>query len=447
MAKNSDTHTREYPHSLEAEQSVLAGVICGSASLDDIAFLSPGDFYDLRNAELWRVLEAMHSKGDVIDVPTVATALHEAGKLEVVGGAVYIAELGEMVSSGANASWYANIVSDKSQRRKIINGCLGVSAEAHHAATDVQVIREKLRTLADGVDSSASGAVHVSQVADRVLENLKNGTALKPMPLPWNNVNAVLKGGIVAGELAVLAARPGLGKTALAGCVAVEAARRGVPALFVSLEVKDDALTSRWIAREARVDYRLFRQGIDRAENVLHRIQGATSRLADLPLHIFERSVRPVTPSEVRRVARKVKAGLVIVDYLQLMAPDERDKSREREVAEMSRAFKRMALDLSVPVLLLAQLNRQVENGSGEPQLSHLRESGAIEQDADIVMFLHTKANEQSMSVSPVKMKIAKGRSSGTGSAWLKFEKPFQSFVEGTDGMGWTQQKDEDNGL
>jgi len=441
------TLTREYPHSFEAEQAVLAGVVCSCVSFDCVAYLAPSDFYQPRHAELWRVLEAMHGKGDVIDPVTVATALRDAGKLEAIGGAAYIAELAEGVVSGAQAVWYANIVSDKSQRRKIIDGCLGVSADAHHAATEVQAIREKLRTLADGVDSSASGAVPISQVADRVLENMANGTALKPMFLPWGNVNTVLKGGIVPGELAVLAARPGLGKTALAGCVAVEAARHGVPVLFVSLEVKDDALAARWMARESRIDYRLFRQGIDRAENVLGRIQGATSRIYDLPLHIFERSVRQVTPSEVRRVARKVKAGLIIVDYLQLMSPDERDKSREREVADMSRAFKRMALDLSVPVLLLAQLNRRAEEGNREPQLSDLRESGAIEQDADIVMFLHTKANEQSMSTAPVKVKIAKGRSSGTGSAWLKFEKPFQNFVEGTEGTGWTRTQDEDNGL
>jgi len=216
---------------------------------------------------------------------------------------------------------------------------------------------------------------------------------------------------------------------------------------FVSLEVKDEALAARWMARESRIDYRAFRQGIDRAENVMPRLQYATSRLSDLPLHIFERSVRPVTPSEVRRVARKVRAGLVIVDYLQMMAPDERNPSREREVAEMSRSFKQMALDLSIPVLILAQLNRQAEAGQREPRLSDLRESGAIEQDADIVMFLHSPNKQQSLSISPVKVKVAKGRSSGTGEAWLKFEKPFQHFSEDMRGMDETQPETQDNGL
>ncbi|MCL1984849.1 MAG: DnaB helicase C-terminal domain-containing protein, partial [Betaproteobacteria bacterium] len=193
--------------------------------------------------------------------------------------------------------------------------------------------------------------------------------------------------------------------------------------------------------------YRVFRQGIGRAENILPRLQKATAALAGYPLYIFERSIRPVTPSEVRRVARKIKAGLVIVDYLQLMTPDERDKSREREVAEMSRAFKRMALDLSVPVLLLAQLNRQVEGSKREPRLSDLRESGAIEQDADIVIFLHSTGKEQSMSTVPVSVIVAKGRSSGTGRAQLKFEKPFQDFSEDMRGMDAAPTKDEDNGL
>jgi replicative DNA helicase len=169
--------------------------------------------------------------------------------------------------------------------------------------------------------------------------------------------------------------------------------------------------------------------------------------LSDLPLHIYERSVRRITPSEVRRVARKFKAGLVIVDYLQLMTPDERDKSREREVAEMSRAFKQMAMDLSVPVLLLAQLNRQAETAKREPQLADLRESGAIEQDADIVMFLHSTDAEQGMSNAPVTVKVAKGRSSGTGRTKLKFEKPFQNFTEDMSGIETRQSGEKDNGL
>lgn len=444
---------REYPHSLEAERGVLAGVICESADFEDVAYLDPDDFYDLKHVELWRVLKAMRDKADIIDPATVAMALQNAGKLEAIGGAVYLAELAEMVSSGASAPWYAGIVADKSSRRKLINACLAVLAECYSPVTETHALREKLRAVADGEDASASGALYIADVACRVLDNIANGTALKPLPLPWNCLNVVLKGGIVPGELAVLAARPGMGKTAIAGCIGVETARRGISTLFVSREVKDEALVSRWLAREARVDYRVFRQGIDHGERLLPRIQGVSSALSALPLHILERSSRPVTPAEIRRVARKVKAGLVIVDYLQLITPDRRDKMREREVADMSRAFKELALDLSIPVLLLAQLNRQVEAGGGkeprEPRLSDLRESGAIEQDADIVIFLHSSGREQSLLNAPVSVIVAKGRSSGTGKARLKFEKAFQNFTDdmsGTDTVaGYTAE--EDNGL
>ena len=444
MRKSADHRVRAYPHSPEAEQAVLAGIVCSCVSFEDVAYLAPNDFYQPKHVEIWRALQAMHSKGDAIDVGTLGVQLHEMEKLEQAGGLAYLAELAEGVVSGANASWYANKVHERSQRRKIINSCLTSIADCHSLAADVQEIREKLRAAADAEDGSASGAVSIAVVADRVLENVASGTALKPLPLPWGCVNAVLKGGIVAGELAVLAARPGIGKTAFAGCVAVEVARDGVPVLFVSLEVKDEALVSRWMARESRIDYRAFREGIDQAENVMPRLQKATSKLSDLPLHIFERSVRPVTPSEVRRVARKVGAGLVIVDYLQLMAPDERNQSREREVAEMSRSFKQMALDLSIPVLILSQLNRQAEAGRREPRLSDLRESGAIEQDADIVMFLHSTGMPTS---PPVKVIVAKGRSSGTGWARLKFERPFQNFSEDMRGMDETQPETQDNGL
>ena len=240
------------------------------------------------------------------------------------------------------------------------------------------------------------------------------------------------------GELAVLAARPGLGKTALAGCMAVETARAGVPVLFISREVKEYTLLSRIMAREARVDSRIFRQGIGNAQGVREKLLRCKAELSGLPLRIVEKSVAPMCPREVRRLAKSLKGcGLVIVDYLQLLCPDQKNASREREVAEMSRSMKQLALDCDCPVLLLSQLNRRVEEGDREPRLSDLRESGAIEQDADIVMFLHTTQANQKMPRAPVKAIVAKGRSSGTGVAHLVFDKPFADFVEDQNASAW----------
>lgn len=282
----------------------------------------------------------------------------------------------------------------------------------------------------------------------RVVAKLESGEAAKPLPTPWPNLNKVLKGGLAPGELAVLAARPGMGKTALAGCLSVETARSGHPVLFISREVKDETVAARILAREARIDSRIFRQGIEHAPNILPKVQRAQDQLDALPLMIVEKSIAPMTPREVRRIAKSMGGvGLIVVDYLQLMEADTKSNSREREVAEMSRSFKQLALDCNCPVLLLSQLNRESDKLDKEPSLSNLRESGAIEQDADIVLFLHTQKRMLSESVPPIKAVVAKGRSSGTGSMWLRFEKPFTNFIEGAEPGGMFAPKAEDNGL
>jgi len=253
----------------------------------------------------------------------------------------------------------------------------------------------------------------------------------RPLPTPWPNLNRVLKGGMVPGELVILAARPGVGKTALAGCIAIEAARSGKEVLFISREVKDTTIAKRLLAREARVDNRFFREGIASVPDIIPSVEKAAGKIASLPLRIVEKSIAPMTPREIRRLSKMVKKiDLVVVDYLQLVNPDESHKSREREIAEISRAFKQLALDCNCVVLALSQLNRSVEEGSRKPRLSDLRESGAIEQDADIVIMLHSARDTKGQSVTPVEVLVEKGRSSGTGTANLLFDKKYTAFDE-----------------
>jgi replicative DNA helicase len=184
---------------------------------------------------------------------------------------------------------------------------------------------------------------------------------------------------------------------------------------------------------------------------MLPAIKDAAAKLSKLPLSVVEKSIAPMTPTEVRRLARGLhgrdgsRVGLVVVDYLQLLTPDAKATSREREVAEMSRAFKQLALDCDCPVLLLSQLNRSVEESDRSPQLSDLRESGAIEQDADIVLFLHSKRSFRGLARMPVQAIVAKGRSSGTGAASMIFDKPFSDFVEddGSAGEAYSRPVDD----
>ena len=316
---------------------------------------------------------------------------------------------------------------------------MALVGDCQRYGNDPAEIASGLMALAAELDGGADMLpLDLSELMGRVVAAAENGEAGKPLPTPWPSLNSVLRGGIVPGELAILAARPGMGKTALAGCIAVEAARRGVDTLFISREVKDLTIGNRLTAREGRIDLSSFRQHVGRAPNLIRAISLAASQIAHLPMRVVEKSIAPMTPREVRRLAKSIRGvGLVVVDYLQLLNPDTRQNSREREVAEMSRAMKQLALDCDCPVLLLSQLNRQVEESDRAPRLSDLRESGAIEQDADIVMFLHAKKANKSLARMPVQAIVAKGRSSGTGAANLIFNKPFSDFEEDIHADRW----------
>ena len=326
----------------------------------------------------------------------------------------------------------------------LLSDCQRYGNEPSEVAAGAAKLAEQLE---DGCTDKADYSL--SAIMRRVVVKLESGEAAKPMPTPWSNLNRVLKGGIAPGELAILAARPGVGKTALAGCFGIETARAGHPVMFVSREVKDSTLAARIMSREAKIDSRIFREGIQIAPDLMPKIRKAQSLLDSAPIEIIERSIAPMTPREVRRLAKaRGHLGLIVIDYLQLMEPDNRSNSREREVAEMSRAFKQLALDCNCPVLLLSQMSRKAEEENREPRLSDLRESGAIEQDADIVIFLHTPRQSLESPSPDVKVKVAKGRSSGAGSCWMRFEKLFSNFYEIPAPLEPTKpQRGKDNGL
>ena len=326
----------------------------------------------------------------------------------------------------------------------LLSDCQRYGNEPSEVAAGAAKLAEQLE---DGCTDKADYSL--SAIMRRVVVKLESGEAAKPMPTPWNNLNRVLKGGIAPGELAILAARPGVGKTALAGCFGIETARAGHPVMFVSREVKDETVAARIMSREAKIDSRIFREGIQIAPDLMPKIRKAQSLLDSAPIEIIERSIAPMTPREVRRLAKaRGHLGLIVIDYLQLMEPDNRSNSREREVAEMSRAFKQLALDCNCPVLLLSQMSRKAEEENREPRLSDLRESGAIEQDADIVIFLHTPRQSLESPSPDVKVKVAKGRSSGAGSCWMRFEKLFSNFYEIPAPPEPTKpQRGKDNGL
>lgn len=345
----------------------------------------------------------------------------------------------------------AGIVRREGLKQQAEGKLLGMVADCQRYGNEPSEVAAGAAKLAEQLEDGCTDKADysLSAIMRRVVVKLESGEAAKPMPTPWNNLNRVLKGGIAPGELAILAARPGVGKTALAGCFGIETARAGHPVMFVSREVKDETVAARIMSREAKIDSRIFREGIQIAPDLMPKIRKAQSLLDSAPIEIIERSIAPMTPREVRRLAKaRGHLGLIVIDYLQLMEPDNRSNSREREVAEMSRAFKQLALDCNCPVLLLSQMSRKAEEENREPRLSDLRESGAIEQDADIVIFLHTPRQSLESPSPDVKVKVAKGRSSGAGSCWMRFEKLFSNFYEIPAPLEPTKpQRGKDNGL
>lgn len=391
--------------------------------------------------ELWDAACRVHEQGREVNIATVADDLWAHGKK--VDTVRMAEEIAGIVYEQGKVRWYGEKIAEIGRRMEMHVAAAQLSTASMNPVASMQEEIAKFKAVLDGAEVQEEART-LSGLMGEILRDVESGEGARPMPTPWENLNRVLKGGICPGELVVLAARPGMGKTALAGCMAVETARRFGPVLFVSCEVKDKTLGARMLAREGRIDNRAFREGLGNSKSLLPTMREAAGRLSKLPLQIIDTSTKAVTPAEVRRMARRIKGGprLVVVDYLQLMFPDQKHDSREREIAEMSRSMKRMSVELNCPVLLLSQLNRRVEENAREPQLSDLRESGAVEQDADIVIMLHADRKYINDAHVPLKALVRKGRSSGTGTADLMFEKEFSDFKENT---GWKEEREENH--
>lgn len=431
----------------ELETNVIAATISGMNHdpniLGDVLDICPAPcFLTPDNAPLAEALDLLRKSGQRPTLTALATHMQGRwAKDPKRWPAPDMARLAELSTSAwglrGHAETLATKLADEHRRSELHAGLLEIAAEASVYGVESEYIADRARKLVE-----ASGGVRqaagMGDLMGRIRVKLDNPQTLRKVPTPWKGLNAVLRGGLMPGELVVLAARPGLGKTALAANVALDVARQDMGVLFVSCEMSDESLAHRLISRVGHIDGRFFREGAECTSQIRGAVDAAMERLEGLPLSIVEKSTVPMCPREVRRLARGIKGlGLVVVDYLQLLHPDEKSNNREREVAEISRSFKQMALELNVPVLLLSQLNRASEEGR-EPRISDLRESGAIEQDADIVLLLHTRHTDRSSASASVKCLIGKSRNTGTGAAFLRFNKAFSEFITGEP---WEERK------
>ncbi len=454
---SSEILDRLPPQNLDAEKGVLGSLLLDPNLCDDVALvLRPDDFYADANQKLYAHLLAMHDQGLRIDTTLLLERLRSGGDLEAVGGTAYLAEVLHSVPYAANAVYYAGIVRDKATLRALIHASTEILRDAYEPTIEpremVSRAEEQIFAVHDQRSTDRVTKIHdlLVEAFDRIDARLEHGEGVG-VPTGFQDLDN-LTGGLHDSEFVVLAARPSMGKTALATNIAEYVAiDANVPTLFVSLEMARLELAQRMLCSQGRIDANKFRSGFLSAEDRKKLIE-ASAKLGKAPLFIDDTPARTCTEIAAcaRRLKRKEKLGLVVIDYLQLIQPDDPRDPRQEQVAKMARRLKALARELEIPVLCLAQLNRQTEQGKEghRPRLSHLRESGAIEQDADVVMFIHREeyysTHEEAMEkgiAGQADVIVAKQRNGPTGDvklAWFdkytRFEnlsqKPYEEFGE-----------------
>jgi len=424
------------PQAVEAEQSVLGSILIDADAILKVAdFLRPVDFYRSQHASIYTGMLSLHAQREPIDLVTLGDDLRRRNELDAIGGPAYLATLMNSVPTAVHAEHYGRIVERKAVLRNLIGAAGKIAAVGYEEANDAEVAIDRAESIlfeisqrrTDGGFESLS--ILLGQAYDRLEYLHDHRGQIIGVPTGLKDLDALL-GGLQPSDLIILAARPSVGKTSLALNVAQHAAiREGKKVGVFSLEMSKEQLALRLLSAESGINPRPLQTGfVDETDwskiaRVMNDMATATMWIDDSPV---------LSVMELRTKARRLEAeqhglDLIIVDYLQLMqaSTPSRDGNRVQEVSEISRGLKQLARELKVPVLALSQLSRGVEQrGSAEPRLSDLRESGSIEQDADVVIFLY-RDGEQNMDadVELVKAKIAKHRNGPIGEVPLQFRK------------------------
>jgi replicative DNA helicase len=422
------------PQNIEAEQSILSAILIENSTLPEVLeILSEKDFYREVHQKIFAAMVDLFERNEPADLITVTNILKEQGQLESVGGATYLSELVDTIPMATNATHYAKIIHEKATLRRLIERAASITSRCFEDRGDMEDILDFAeRSIFDISEDKVRPAFH--SLADILTDTYKaveqayeNKILVTGVPTGYRELDQITSG-FQPGDLVVIAGRPSMGKTALALNITQSAtAATEIPSAIFSLEMSKEQLSLRLLSSEARVDSSKMRGGFLK-ESDLARINRAAGTLYDLPIYIDDSPA--ISALEIRAKARRMKMekglGFIIVDYLQLMRGRASAERRDLEISEISRSLKALAKELHIPVVALSQLNRKVEDRSNRrPVLSDLRESGAIEQDADVIVFIYrdevynTEPDNPNRGIAEIH--VAKQRNGPIGTVKLTF--------------------------
>lgn len=444
MPRSSDAQTafdRTPPKSIEAERSVLGAMLLNNevvgTAVEILRENAEDVFYDRAHQHIYQAITTLFSSNRPVDAVTLVHQLNTMGVLEEAGGPAYVGELTGAVPTSANVEYYAKIVLDASILRRLITACTNAAGEAYRAESEVDVILDRAEAEIFAIaERRQLNPIYVvgdliEDGIERIEKQLKSRSGITGVPTGVHELDTML-GGLQGSDMIVLAARPSVGKTAFSLSIGAHvAARQNKGVLLFSLEMGKEQLIQRLLCMEGEVNSRKLREGF-MAGNEFNKVVRAATVLENAPFYIDDTANISVLElrSKARRHASQHELSLIIVDYLQLMQGSRRAENRQVEISEISRAIKGLARELRVPIIALSQLSREAEkDDSGAPKLAHLRESGAIEQDADVVMMLFRPPKHESEgNENLIKLHVAKHRNGPTGMISMLFEKDLQRF-------------------
>jgi replicative DNA helicase len=431
------------PQNLDAEESVLGAMMLSPGAIGAVSeVLSPSDFYRESHARIYRAALGLYGKGEPVDAITLVDELDARAELEEIGGKVRVHELAALVPAASNAAHYARIVREMATLRGLIRAGqeiarLGIEREGETAEL-VDRAEQVVFELAQSRVSSEFSHIEelLKESFERITQLYEQGVDVTGAPSGFRELDQ-LTSGFQPGNLIILAARPSMGKSGLGLCIAANlAVRQGVPVALFTLEMSKSEVTQRLMCSEAKVESQRLRNGKLAPED-WSRLTGACDKLAGAPIYVDDTG--SITMMEIRSKARRLKSrepalGLIVVDYLQLMTSGSTAENRVQEVSQISRQLKVLARDLDVPIVAMSQLSRAVEQRHDKrPILSDLRESGSIEQDADLVFFIYRdeyynpdETDQQGLA----EVHLAKHRNGPTGQVKLSFLKRFAKFAD-----------------